>query len=265
MIWRVALLLLALAALGVGVAGWREAQRDPVVRRASIGLPGWPDGAPPVTLLLVSDTHVSRPDMPPERLEAIVARLNRLSADIVILAGDYSSDKWFSQRVSLDAAIAPLGRFRAPLGIYAVLGNHEHYRGVADARRALVKAGIKMLKDDAAVAGPLVIGGIDDSVTNHSDFELTIRKMAKLRGAKLLVSHAKNHFRYLPADVKLMLSGHTHCGQVPLLKPGEACGVVRRGNHLMIVGAGLGTSAIPVRLGAPPDVWLLTLGPERAR
>jgi predicted MPP superfamily phosphohydrolase len=97
-----------------------------------------------------------------------------------------------------------------------------------------------------------------------------------LGGAKLILSHSPDVFPELPADIGLTLAGHTHCGQIapPLLGPivtasryGRrfACGLIREGGRSLIVTAGLGTSGLPLRLGAEPDLWLLTLRSAAAR
>ena len=81
------LLAALLFALAVGKGYW-NATRDPLVRRATIEVEGWPAGEPPVNVLLLSDVHVAGPDMPPERLVKIVDGLNRLRPDLVLIAGD---------------------------------------------------------------------------------------------------------------------------------------------------------------------------------
>src|SRR5687768_10853594 len=88
-------ILLAAAGLAWGYAG---AIADPEIRRASIPMPGWPAGAPPLRALLVSDIHVAGPDMPPERLAAIVDSINRLEPDLVLIAGDLVSDRKVATR-----------------------------------------------------------------------------------------------------------------------------------------------------------------------
>lgn len=256
------LLLLLIPLVLIGIAGWREAARDPVVRRASIALPDWPEGAPPIDVLLISDIHVAGVVMPPERLERIIAKLNRLEPDVVLIAGDMISESRFYPEIEPVVAFAPFETFEAPLGVYVVLGNHEHRRGVGGIRRALRVSEVTLLEDEAVRVGPVTIGGIDDSTTDHSDFEMTIRQMAELGGPQLLLSHGTSHFFFLPPDVTLMLSGHTHCGQFGfLIGPYRGCGVTRGPGRLMITTAGLGTSGLPIRLGAPPDVWLIRLGP----
>ena len=130
--------LLGLAGLLLLAWGYREATADPVVRHAAIGMAGWPAGAAPVRALLVSDIHVAGPDMPPERLRRIVAQINALAPDIVLIAGDLVSDKRTATRFyAMDEAVAPLAGLRPRLGSIAVLGNHDHWRDAEAAAAAL--------------------------------------------------------------------------------------------------------------------------------
>ena len=91
-----------------------------------------------------------------------------------------------------------------------------------------------------------------------------------------MLSHSPDPFPALHGDVTLMLAGHTHCGQIQLPFLGAlftesrygrryACGRMEEYGHTLIVSAGLGTSIVPLRLGARPDLWLITLGPEQRR
>lgn len=258
------LAMAALLAVGVfGLIGWREAQQTPIVRKAAVTLPGWPDGATPVRLVLISDLHVSHPDMPPSRLAAIVDQINRLAPDAVVIAGDLTSDKRAGISVETNEALAPLGKLRAPLGVFAVYGNHDHWRGIADTRRALARAKVRPLVNEAVRVGPIVLGGADDAATGHENLELTLARMRALGGPMVLVDHAPTLFKFLPPDVALMLAGHTHCGQInlpPWLDDRLACGIVRKGRRQLIVTAGLGTSLVPLRFRAPPDLWVITIG-----
>ncbi len=273
---RVRRFLLLLVAFGLALLGWCywSAIADPVVREADIALPGWPAGAPPVRALLMSDLHVAGPDMPPERVARIVNEANALRPDIVLIAGDFLSEKSLSTRLySADEAVAPLANLRARLGIFAVLGNHDHWIDADGVSRALARAHIRLLDNQAFEAGPLAIGGLDDPFTNHHDLPATLAAMRRLPGARLLLSHSPDHFAILPRDVGLMLAGHTHCGQIRLPFLGAlrtmsaygqryACGLIRENGQTLIVTAGLGTSFAPLRLGAVPDMWLILLGPD---
>jgi hypothetical protein len=195
---------------------------------------------------------------------------------VVLIAGDLVSDRHFSTRIYGTAeSIAPLGALRPRIATVAVLGNHDHWRKEGESRKALDKAGIIVLDNSAVAVGPLVIGGLDDAFTDHDDPQATVARMRALRGAKLMLSHSPDPFAKLPRDIGLMVAGHTHCGQIslPLIGPltsysdygnRYACGIIRGRGKTLIVGAGLGTSMLPLRLGAPPDMWLLELGPVRS-
>jgi predicted MPP superfamily phosphohydrolase len=230
----------------------------------------------------MSDFHVEDPDMPPERVEAIIARANALHPDLVVAAGDFTSDKWIgTHSYSAREAVSPLARLTAPLGVFAVLGNHDLIRDADAARSALRAAGVHVLDYDAVEAGPIALGGLNDRHDKSFDEvvrgeQRTFLKMRSLPGARVLVAHGPDEFPVVPGDITLMLAGHTHCGQIvlPLLGPlftgsdygrKYVCGIVRENGRILLVNAGLGTSHIPVRLGAPPEMWLVTLAGPRTR
>ena len=267
-------LLLPILLLLAGLAwSFGEAVSTPLVRHAAIRMPGWPAGAPPLTAVLISDIHVAGPDMPPPRLRRIVEQINELEPDLVLIAGDLVSDKRTRTRTySMAEAVAPLAALAPRIGTFAVLGNHDHWRDAAAAGIALEHAGIRLLSNDAAAAGPIAIGGLDDDFTGRDDLGRTLRRLDAVPGARLLLSHSPDPFPDVPGDVPLMVAGHTHCGQIapppfgPLTtmsRHGDryACGLVREEGKTLIVTAGLGTSVLPLRLGARPDMWLLRLGP----
>lgn len=265
------LLLLAAIAAAFIIGSYAEATSTPIVRQATLSLPGYSAGSPPVRAVLISDIHVGGPDMPPERLAQIVDQINQLRPDVVLIGGDLITDKRASTRhYSMAEAIAPLGRLKPRIATFAVLGNHDHWRNAAAASAALISAGVRVLSNEAALAGPLVIGGLDDDFTGRANLPATLAKMKSLKGAPLILSHSPDPFPDLPGEVGLMVAGHTHCGQVSpppfgavktMSRYGKryACGIVREGAKTLIVTAGLGTSGVPLRLGAPPDMWLLTL------
>lgn len=269
--------IVALAALAAGLLlafAYGEAVSEPRVRTASIRFASWPAGQAPLRAVLLSDIHVAGPDMPPERLSRIVAEVNRLSPDVVLIAGDLVSDKRLStRRYSMAEAIAPLGALRPRLGSYAVLGNHDHWRDAAAAAAALRANSIVLLGNEAREVGPLAIGGLDDDYTGRADVPRLLRSLSPLNGPRIIVSHSPDPFPQLPDGLALMAAGHTHCGQIapPLVGPlttmsrhgrRYACGLVPERGNALIVSAGLGTSILPLRLGAPPDLWLIELGPQ---
>lgn len=272
---RVRRFLLLLVALVLALLGWCywSAIADPLVREADVALPDWPADAPPIRALLMSDLHVAGPDMPPERLARIVDQANALRPDIVFVPGDFVSDRRVSTwAYSFAEAVAPLAALHSRLGTVAVLGNHDHWRDAAEARAALQRIGVRVLDNDAAEIGPLAVGGLDDAFTHHQDRGAMLNGLRSLPGARIVLSHSPDPFPALPRDSGLMLAGHTHCGQIRLPLIGAistmsaygdryACGLIRENGRTLIVSAGLGTSILPLRLGAAPDMWLIRLGP----
>ena len=246
---------------------------DPVVRRTVVALPGL---GRPLRAVLISDIHVGGPDMPPSRLSRIVGQVNALSPDLVLIAGDLISDKRAATRhYPYREALAPLAALRARIGVYAVLGNHDHWRDADEARRELRGNGATVLDNDAVQAGPLALGGLDDDFTGRADVPRTLARLRSLSGPRILLSHSPDPFPDVPADVRLMVAGHTHCGQVRLPFYGAVasvtdygerleCGRVDEAGRTLIVSAGLGTSGVPLRLLAVPDLWVIELRPARA-
>lgn len=177
--------------------------------------------------------------------------------------------RWYSY----DEALAPLSGLRAPLGVVAVLGNHDHWNDPAAASRALAANRVRLLSNDAVRVGPLALGGLDDDFTGRDDVPRTLERVRAVGGVPVLLSHSPDPFPELPAGTGLMLAGHTHCGQIRLPLVGAvstesrhgsrySCGRVDESGRTLIVSAGLGTSVLPFRLGAVPDLWLVEVGPR---
>lgn len=270
--------LLAVAALAlpaVAVAHmYAVATSDPVVRRTTVPMPDWPASAAAVRLILLTDVHVAGPDMPPSRLARIVEQVNRLKPDLVVFGGDFVSDKLLATKPYPAAeGLAPLAGLRSRYGSYAVLGNHDHWRDAAEVTSALREADVRVLDNEAVTVGPLRVGGVNDEYTKHADLPRTVKAMRAGPGSRVLLSHGPDVTAKMPSDISLILSGHTHCGQIRLPFVGAltyesnygaryGCGFVREGPRRLFVSAGLGTSVLPLRLGAKPDMWLVTLEPQ---
>jgi len=270
--WRRRLAALILIGLMVAAWGYWNATRYPIIRQATLAVAGLPEAESGLRVLLLSDIHVAGPDMPPERLERIVSRLNSLHPDLVLIAGDLASEKTLATHVYSPAEIvAPLGRLKARLGVIATPGNHDHWYGLDALEAELTGHGITLLKNRAEERGPLVILGVDDAYTGHDDAPATFADAARLPAKpRILLTHSPDVIPGLPQPVAVVLAGHTHCGQISLPLYGAishlsrygdrfACGAIDDAGQKVFVGAGLGTSIMPLRFGAPPDVWVITL------
>jgi uncharacterized protein len=268
-------LLLAAGAALAGWAGWIEPRRL-VVRRERITLAGWTLALDGLRLGVIADVHAGVPHMGRAAIANAVARLNAERPDLVLLLGDYvdSSPIW-GGRLAPEIVAAELAALRAPLGRFAVLGNHDWKRAPDRMWTALERQGIDVLENRAV---PLDTRGARLWVAGVADLR---HRTPSLRRALadvpddpaqpvLLLSHDPDVHPYVPARVALTLSGHTHGGQVaiPILRrpaiPSAHGERYARRHHLdagrrLYVSSGLGTSGMPVRLFAPPEVVTLEL------
>ncbi len=269
-----ALVIILIAGVLFLVRGYWNATRDPLVRHAVINVNNWPKGTPPIKVLLISDVHIAGPDMPPERMTRIAAQLSALEPDLILIAGDLVSDKRLATHVyAVPEIIAPLRVLKAPLGVVIALGNHDHWFAESAFPAEIRKAGMTVLINDAVKRGPLVIGGVDDDYTHHADLVRTFAAMDRFSGPRIIVTHSPDIVPNLPSPVAAVFAGHTHCGQIlwPLSREPVndvsrygrrfRCGMIDDAGQKVVVGAGLGTSVVWLRYFAPPDAWLVTLGP----
>jgi uncharacterized protein len=230
---------------------------------------GWTEGLR-LRVAVLADLHAGMPAMPLSRVRHIVELTNALEPDLVLLLGDY-----IDPEVRFGSSIAPapvaerLAALRAPLGVVAVLGNHDWRNDGPGMRAALRAAGIPVLENDAVRAGDVWVAGVDDNRYRAPDVERALRDVPDGAPA-ILLSHDPDLFPRVPARVALTVSGHLHGGQigVPLVRRpfmpsrfGEryARGHVVEGGRHLYVTAGFGTTGWPVRLLAPPEVVILRL------
>jgi predicted MPP superfamily phosphohydrolase len=244
--------------------GYREAVRDPIIRTATFKKSGALGSGPPVRVLLMSDAHVEAPETTPRRLARIVQQANSFHPDIVVIAGDFRGDSALAtKRYTIERAVAPLRQLKAPLGVFAVPGNHDR-RDVTELGYALQSVGVNLLDDDAVQVGPIALGGF------RPGYYKSLRRLYRLHGTRVLVAHSPDQFPHLKRAIPLMLAGHTHCGQIVLPVIGALatgshygtrylCGLIKEQGKTLIVTSGLGTSQLPLRIGAPPDMWLITI------
>ncbi len=300
--------ILALSATGACLGGYALAEPFRLnVTRYAFTPPRWPKGLH-LKLAVIADLHVIEPWMNLDRVRQIVARTNALDADAVLLLGDYVPSagmrKW-ARRVgggviAPDAWARELAKLNAPLGVHAVLGNHDwweddevqiRHRGPTPAGEALKRAGI-ILHENTVVrftkgGQPFWLCGLGDQWAYYmignrpptrgryigTDDVSGMLANVSDEAPVIMMAHEPDIFAQLGVEgerVSLTLSGHTHGGQVQLLgyapKVPSVYGSRYVYGHIveqgrhLIVSGGLGCSGLPIRFGVPPEVVLAELG-----
>jgi uncharacterized protein len=259
--------------------------------------PRWTPGLK-LKAALVADIHACEPLMSAARIRHIAAVTNSLQPDIIFLLGDFNAGHPYVTGPVYPAEWGEaLSILKAPLGIYAILGNHDWWHGALprmrsddgeSVRRALRDANFEVLENRSmrlAKDGlPFWVSGLGDQLAypvvgwhqfeGFDDLNGTLAQVTD-ESPVLLLAHEPFVFHRVPDRVSLTLCGHTHGGQVNLpivtkLFTEDQFGmekvyghIIEDGRH-MIISAGLGTSVAPVRLFRPPEIVLLTIGSEAA-
>jgi predicted MPP superfamily phosphohydrolase len=253
------------AVAGVGAYGMvyerhhiERITRDVLVR----GLPPALDG---LRIGMVTDVHHSAV-VPAEDVTRAVTLLKESAPDIIVLGGDYIS--FFDRDYAAPVAelLAPLAR--APHGSFAVLGNHDDERVMP---AALAARGFSVLKDQRTsltINGErLDLAGIGFWTRSPGEVASVLKGTG---GTTILLAHDPRRLQEASAlDVQLVLSGHTHGGQVVVPTLGAIAGrkfpvlagYATRENTSLFVSRGVGTVYVPIRINCPPDVAVLTLRP----
>lgn len=288
MISRRRFLGLTAAAAGTSIIGAADAfavepRFSLVVKQWTVESAIWPAGASPLRIGILTDLHAVEPWMPAHRIWEIVHQLNAQKPDIIVLLGDYVNglrSRYCTREIPVAEWMAPLQSLSAPLGVYAILGNHDLWSGQAPGiRKSFRMAGIPLLENSARKVslGPdhFWLAGLYDQLTPESggvrDLHATLRHVSD-HAPVILLAHEPDIFAHVPQNVMLTLSGHTHGGQIyiPFIgRPGffadnaryakYACGHFEHEESHMIVSSGLGLSQVPVRFMVPPEIAIVTL------
>ncbi len=251
------------------------------VTRRDIALHGLPAAFDGIRIVQLSDIHLDE-YTEPFFLRHVVRRINSMNPDVVFLTGDYVSDRPFSRSFARGAAwhCANILRRLNCGQVYAVLGNHDVTVGAAEVTAALTANGIAVLGNRCLPiqrgGARIWLAGLDDPVNGFPNPDLAIpTSIRHLPGEPIvLLCHAPDYADVLLAHpagkaVSLMLSGHTHGGQIclpllgPLVLPDQGKkyieGWFRLGEMQLYVNRGIGTVGLPFRFDCPPEITLLTL------
>jgi uncharacterized protein len=268
---RIALAAIVLFIAGAVFWGFLIEPGRLVIREQTIQIDNWPQPLDGLRIAVLSDLHVDNWFITEKKLRTIVERTNQREPELILILGDFIAGGRNKARVEPEVFAPVLKDLRAPLGVYAVLGNHDWWYNGARVRQALEQNGIKVLEDKSAKVDArgtsFWLVGLADLWTRQQRIADTVATVPE--GQPLIaLTHNPDIFPNVPQRVQLLLAGHTHGGQVrfPLIGPvvqsseyGWVHGQVFADKHHLFVTTGIGTSIIPVRFGLPPEIVILTL------
>jgi hypothetical protein len=291
-LWRCCLAGGTLVSYATGV----EAMGRPRITHYHLTPRDWTPGLK-LKIVVLADFHACEPWMSAARIASICDQANALDGDIILLLGDYEVGMPAVTGIVAPTAWAEsLSKLKAPLGVHAVLGNHDYWDDVSyrrnpaggtDAERVLKAVGIPVYINDAVLlekdghkfwlAGlgdqlatrPVKIPGAPNGWASIDNLPGVIAKITD-DAPVILMAHEPDIFPNVPPRVGLTLSGHTHGGQVNIFgwKPGlpsrfgnlYAYGHKHEGGRDLIVSGGLGCTGLPIRIGSWPEILMIELG-----
>ncbi len=271
--------LTALAVCLMGLGSWAFWLEPSSLHNENhqLHLSAWPEECEALTVAVLSDLHVGSPFNHLEHLNTSIELTLKAKPDLILLAGDYVIHGVpGGDFVSPAESATHLARLNAPLGVYAVLGNHDWWYDGPGTASAFQRVGIQVLEDESI---PLQSGnckfwlaGIGDFMEGAHDVPKALAQVPQ-EATILAFTHNPDVFPDIPSRVALTVAGHTHGGQVyipfigrPVVpsKYGErfAIGhIIEQDRHLFVT-PGIGTSILPVRFLVPPEVSVLHLHSE---
>ncbi len=227
---------------------------------------------PPLRIAVAADFHVGNTPEALERLAKIVDAINAEKPDLILLPGDFAAGLFPSQAGDPRRIAEVLSRLKAPLGVYAVLGNHDHWQKAERFTRAFEEVKLPLLENRSVVlefAGkPFRLAGVIDGWTQEEPPWAELLPEESI--PRIVMTHGPDIFETLPESTALAVAGHTHGGQIVLPFLGSvyipsrhgrryASGLITEGKNTIFVTTGTGTSNVPLRLNCPPEIAILTL------
>jgi len=250
------------AIAGAAAYGYFDERHDVVLTEATLPVAGLPAALSGLRVGLLTDIHRSRWVLA-EHVRNAVRLLMRVRPDVIVLGGDYVT---WGDRQYVGPSADALAGISAPYGVFGILGNHDDDH---DMPAALAAHGIQVLRDartDLGIRGEtLSLAGLRFWTRRPVDIAALVKGVA---GTAVLLAHDPRRLVEAAAlKIPLVLSGHTHGGQVVLPGVGAVAarkfpvvaGSLRQRDTTLFVSRGLGTVYVPIRINCPPEVALLTL------
>lgn len=228
----------------------------------------------PIRIAAIGDIHAGSPFINSGKIKRLVELTNSQQPDLIVLLGDYMVQETFYQsRIEPEVTASILKGLHAPLGVFAVLGNHDSWYDGDRVLRAFEAAGIEVLNNEVRELRhddrSFWLIGVADAWTNLHDLSGTIKQVPE-DASIILLTHHPDILPQIPNRVQLTLAAHTHGGQVKIpfwgtpIVPSDfgqryAAGTIRENGKTMYVTTGVGTSILPVRFRVPPEIVVLTV------
>lgn len=240
-------------------------------------------------IVAISDIHGGSNFIDEAKIEQVVRAANAQKPDLIVLLGDYVSQEETGPiqnrplKMPVEVVARPLAGLKAKYGVFAVIGNHDDWYGGKEVKDALEKVGIPVLVDEVRsveIRGQkLNLAGVRDymGIASEAQFTVDIRNLLSgVEGDVVVLSHNPDVAdlisgeRLVSKNLRLLIAGHTHGGQVRLPVVGSpivpssfgqtfALGHVKYKGLDVFVTTGVGTSILPVRFRVPPEITVLTL------
>lgn len=256
------------------------------IRTIKVESPYWTQK--PIKIALLTDLHIDEFHNNSKRITKIIDKTLELNPDIVFLGGDYVGGMFsethppkskYENRSSkansqLESAIFQLGALsKAPLGAYAIMGNHDCWWSCEKTRQAFSKTPIHFLENQNIQVEnngfDFYVVGLEDRQTQNPNYELASKNIIPTSNI-LTLEHNPSFFKPQFSDAKIMFSGHTHGGQVrfPIIgapitsssfteETMKGFAIIK--DRILIISSGLGEVGLPIRFGVPPEIMIIEL------
>ncbi len=273
-------LLRAILAFGTGLLAWGVFVEPGMLVKRQVVRNNWPGSE--LKIAFFSDLHAGAPHVDREYIEKLIARISAESPDLVLIGGDLVINGIIGGRPIPILEVASLiSKLKAPLGVFAVLGNHDWWNGGPTVKASLEANGIKVLENRAQLIDrpdgtKFWLVGIGDDFTNHADAHRAFSVTDTL-WPKIVFMHDPGALFQIKNRFNIAFAGHLHGGQIfvpglgAMVTPGRAPRTWANQQWIefelgtLLVSSGIGTSILPIRVNAPPEFVIAKLQPYQKK